>query len=150
MIPLLLHARIVLGNVASVTPAANKPELLLMVPPPATTDQVGVSDTTAPLMSVPTAANCWGPLGGRMTGLGVTAMATNWPAGGAPWGPRLCSHAAASSAANGATMTKGASRGVVSVRNIGSSSHFVIDPGAFLNRCEPRILLAQGRSLQGR
>src|SRR5512144_468755 len=119
MTPLPLHARTVLGNVASVTPAANRPELLLMVPPLATTDQVGVSDTTAPLMSVPTAANCWGPLGGRVTGLGVTAMAASWPAGGAPWGPRSCSHAAASSAAKGATTTKRASRGVVSVRNIG-------------------------------
>ena len=76
--PRLLHARTVLGNVASVAPAVNKPELLLMVPPLATTDQVtGVMDTTAPVMSVPAAANCWGPLGGRVTGLGVTVMASN-------------------------------------------------------------------------
>ena len=80
MKPLLLHALTVLGNVASVAPAANTPEPLLIVPPPATaahTTGAGVMETTAPVMSVPTAANCWDPLGGSVAGLGVTVMDSN-------------------------------------------------------------------------
>ena len=75
---MLLHARIVLPNVASVAPAVNKPEPLLTAPPLATTDHVtGVTEMTAPVTSVPTATNCWVPLGGTVAGSGVTAMASN-------------------------------------------------------------------------
>ena len=64
------------GNV----PAANRPELPLMAPPPATTDQVGVIATTLPLASLPTAVNCWAAPMPRLAGSGVIVMLASAPA----------------------------------------------------------------------
>ena len=63
-------------------PAVNRPELLLMLPPPFTTDQVGAGEmgTTTPLASWPDAVNCWVALTAMLAGLGVMVMLTNPPA----------------------------------------------------------------------
>ena len=59
-------------------PAANTP-LLLMVPPPLITDQVGVIDTTLFDASWPTAVNCCVAPAPRDAGFGVTTICVNAP-----------------------------------------------------------------------
>jgi len=75
----VLHALTVLAKVPATMPAVNRPELL-MAPPLATTDHVGVIETVLPLASLPTAVNCWVPLMARTLGLGVTVIDARAPA----------------------------------------------------------------------
>src|ERR1017187_732880 len=74
-----LVALTVLGNVPDAVPAVNRP-VASMLPPPATTDQAGVTCTTLPLASRPTTLNCWLPLIGMYDGFGVTVMLASDPA----------------------------------------------------------------------
>src|SRR5580765_8837023 len=97
-------------NVPATLPAVNRPELLLIDPPPDTMDQVGVIETRLPRASRPVAVNGWSAPMGRV-GLGVTVIVAKAPG----VGPRLCSQAATSSAANGTMTARRASRGTVSV-----------------------------------
>src|ERR1700730_11985053 len=66
-------------NVPATLPAVNKPELLLIAPPPATMDQVGVMATRLPRASLPVAMNGWSALMGRVCGLGVTVIVAKAP-----------------------------------------------------------------------
>ena len=77
VLPLAVAVTVLL-NVPGVVPAVNRPEAL-MVPPPAVTDQVGVTATTAPEKSVPTAVNCRVPPTARVVGLGETTRLTSDP-----------------------------------------------------------------------
>ena len=74
-----LVALTVLVNVPDVVPAVNKPALAI-VPPPLTTDQVGVIATTLPFASLPTAVNSWVPPVGNVAEAGVTVIVANGPA----------------------------------------------------------------------
>src|SRR6266550_1710532 len=67
------RASTVLVNVPATVPAVNRP-VLLMLPPFATTAQVGEIETMLPLASWPTAANCCVALAAKVSGLGVTVM----------------------------------------------------------------------------
>ena len=71
-----------MGNAPAEAPAVNAPELLLMLPPPFTTDQVGAGEMaiTTPFASWPDAVNCWVALATKLTGLGVMVMLANAPA----------------------------------------------------------------------
>ena len=79
MLPLV--ALIVWENAPADAPATNRPELLLILPPPFTTDQVGAGEmgTTTPLASWPDAVNCWVALTTMLAGLGVIVMLANGP-----------------------------------------------------------------------
>jgi hypothetical protein len=90
-----LVAMTVLAYVPGVGPAVNRPDALI-VPPPETTDQVGVSDTLAPAKSVPTAENCCVPFTVRVAGFGETTIADSEPGSLIP----CTSHAAADSPAS--------------------------------------------------
>ena len=68
----------VTGNAPGVVPAVRKP-VLLMLPPPAATDHVGVIGTTLFPASRPTATNCCVPLMASVTS-GVTVMLASGPA----------------------------------------------------------------------
>ena len=70
----------VLVNVPGTVPAVNRPAPS-MVPPPATTDQVGAIGTTLPPASLPTAVNCCVPSMASVAGLGVTVMVASGPGG---------------------------------------------------------------------
>src|SRR5512133_3124039 len=52
-----------------------------IVPPPATTDQVGVNCTTLPAASRPTAVNCCVAATASVTGVGTTVIVASGPAG---------------------------------------------------------------------
>ncbi len=93
-----LVALIVLLYVPANPAAVNRPELLI-VPPPATTDQVGVIPTLAPEKSVPSAVNCCVPLTASTCGFGVTVIDANVPGLLTP----CTSHAAANSPATAST-----------------------------------------------
>src|SRR6266480_700328 len=67
------RASTVLVNVPATVPAVNRP-VLLMLPPFATTAQVGEIETMLPLASWPTAANCCVALAAKVSELGVTVM----------------------------------------------------------------------------
>src|SRR5882762_9298028 len=67
------RASTVLVNVPATVPAVNRP-VLLMLPPFATTAQVGEIETMLPLASWPTAANCCVALAANVSELGVTVM----------------------------------------------------------------------------
>src|SRR5690242_8158905 len=69
-----LVARTVFVNVPANGPAVKRPELGLIDPPPATTDQTGAIGTILPDASRPTAANCWKALGSIVAGFGVTVI----------------------------------------------------------------------------
>src|ERR1035437_5827646 len=73
-----LVAVTVLVNVPGVVPAVNTP-VELIVPPLATTDQVGVIATTLPLASLPMAVNCCVRLTFSETGFGVTVIVASAP-----------------------------------------------------------------------
>src|SRR5579859_2063983 len=99
-----LVALTVLVNVPAVRPAVNKPEELLMAPPPATIDHVGVMATTLPLASLPTATNDWvAPI--CSVGFGVTVIVFSWALAISD-DVGLCSHATAMSTATGAIASK--------------------------------------------
>jgi hypothetical protein len=59
----------VLVNVPAVVPAVNSP-VLLRVPPPATRDQVGLTDRTLPSRSFATTVNCCVPFTGTVAEVG--------------------------------------------------------------------------------
>src|SRR5450759_1468777 len=61
----------VLVNVPATVPAVNSP-VWVIVPPPATTDQVGVTARTLPFDALATAVNCCTPPGARGAVVGVT------------------------------------------------------------------------------
>jgi hypothetical protein len=75
-----LEACTVFGNVPVAVPAVNKPVVLLMVPPPATTDHVGVMATGLPEASFPAAVNCRVVPLVTKAGFGVTTIEANGPA----------------------------------------------------------------------
>ena len=74
-----MTARTVPAKVPATVPAVNRPELL-MVPPPAATDQVGAIETGLPVASWPAAVNCWVALVARVVVPGVTVMVASGPA----------------------------------------------------------------------
>jgi hypothetical protein len=61
----------VLVNVPAVVPAVKSPACVI-VPPPATTDHVGVTLRTAPFEALATAVNCCVPLTGMVAVVGVS------------------------------------------------------------------------------
>ena len=61
-------------------PAVKSPDVGLIEPPPATTDQLGTIGITLPLASLPTAVNCWVVLMTSETGFGVTVIVASGPA----------------------------------------------------------------------
>jgi hypothetical protein len=71
-----LVSRTVLLNEPVDAPAVKRPEPLLMLPPPLTTDQMapGGIETTTPLASFPDAANCCVAFVTMLAGLGVRVM----------------------------------------------------------------------------
>ena len=73
-----LVARTVLENVPGAVPAVNRPAPVI-VPPLATTDQVGETETTLPPASRPTTVNCCVPLMASDTGFGVTVIVASAP-----------------------------------------------------------------------
>src|ERR1039458_3858247 len=73
-----LVAWTVLAKKPAEPPDVNRPELL-MVPPLLMTDQTGAITKTFPPASFPTATNCCGELGGRVTGFGVTVILASGP-----------------------------------------------------------------------
>jgi len=73
-----LVAVTLLANVPDEPPAVNRPPALV-VPPPWATDQTGVSGTTLPPASLPTAVYCCVEPEGRDIGFGVTVMVTSGP-----------------------------------------------------------------------
>jgi hypothetical protein len=90
----------VLVNVPAVVPAVNKP-VCVIVPPPATTDHVGVTSRTFPFDAVATAVNCCVPPTDMVAVVGVSARAV------VTRGSAELSHAAANTPASAtATMTR--------------------------------------------
>ena len=73
-----LVAVTVFANVPVTPPAVSIPDVLID-PPPATTDQVGVTVTVAPAASVPTATNCCVPFTASVLGFGEIEMAASVP-----------------------------------------------------------------------
>jgi hypothetical protein len=73
-----LVALTVLANVPVEDPAVKSPPLVI-VPPLAATDHVGVSGTTLPAASLPTAVYCCVAPTASDTGLGVTVIVANGP-----------------------------------------------------------------------
>ena len=102
---LSLLALTVLANVPGVVPAVNRPDALI-VPPPATTDQVGVSATVAPEKSLPTAENCCVPFAARVCGFGETTIDDRVPGELIP----CTSHPAVNNPANAAATKTRATR----------------------------------------
>ena len=80
----LLVAITVFVYVDGVVPAVNRP-VALIVPPPATTDQVGVTFTDLPDASLPVAVNCCVPLMARVFGFGDTESVISVPGAVMPW-----------------------------------------------------------------
>jgi len=78
IVPML--ARTVLVNVPAVVPDVNRPVVVAIVPPPATTDQTGTMGMTLPMASLPTAVNCCATDVPSVTGVGVTVIVANDPA----------------------------------------------------------------------
>lgn len=74
-----LVALTVLAKVPGVVPAVKRP-VVLIAPPPATTDQTGVIATAFPKASLPTAVNCCVALIDSVTGFGVTVIEARGPA----------------------------------------------------------------------
>ena len=76
MLPLV--AMTVFVNVPGVEAAVNTP-VALIVPPPVTTDHVGLMATDAPEKSIPTAVNCCVPFAAMVFGLGETLIEETVP-----------------------------------------------------------------------
>lgn len=85
-------------NVSGVVPAVNMPELVI-VPPPATTDQVGVTATVSPAASTATAENCCVPFTARDFGSGEMVNVAILPGSLIPWTSQPAADTAASTSA---------------------------------------------------
>src|SRR4051812_13887318 len=84
LVKLPLVAMTVLVYVCGDVPAVNSP-VGLMEPPPATTDQTGVTVTAAPEKSVPRAENCCVPLIAMVFGFGEIVIDDSEPGSLVPW-----------------------------------------------------------------
>src|SRR2546423_6790207 len=75
-----LVALTVLENVPAVVPAVKSPPGVVIVPPQLVTDQAGVTGTTLPATSLPTAVNCCVAPTATVAGFGVTVIVARAPA----------------------------------------------------------------------